>query len=117
MSALAKKVLHFADFSVPSPLISKNDSVKYVLFHTNWCGHCRKFLPFWNEVKDLNPSVFFESIECDTEKNKIPNGFQPKKYPTIARVVDGVVVDEFSGNRLDEQGNIHVDLKKFVTFS
>jgi len=40
---------------------SRNGTV--VLFYADWCGHCTKFKPIWNKIKQSNKQYKFREIE------------------------------------------------------
>ena len=49
---------------------NKINNKKLVLYHTNWCGHCKNFLPIWKQFVNNNPKIKTEDIECSDNKNK-----------------------------------------------
>src|SRR3989338_7362967 len=64
--------------------------IKVTLYHADWCGHCKQFMPEWNkfanEYKTLNESDFkieHDSIESGSGANETINNEPIKGYPTI----------------------------------
>jgi thiol-disulfide isomerase/thioredoxin len=52
-----------------------NSDIKYlVLYHANWCGYCKNFIPLWNEIKNNNDlkNVIFIDVNM-TDNNNIIN--------------------------------------------
>ena len=43
--------------------------VLIILYFAHWCGHCKNFLPIWNEFKKNNTNSDIEISEVDCEKN------------------------------------------------
>lgn len=63
-----------------------------VLFYADWCGHCKKFMPEWDEiskeVKDKTDSVVLMKVECGDASNnekheELMKKYSIKGYPTI----------------------------------
>ena len=79
--------------STPEELEDKVASKKsMVLFHADWCGHCKKFLPEWdklsNKWNDSQDKVQFIKVECgnpqkNPEHEKIMKKYNIQGYPTI----------------------------------
>lgn len=72
-----------------------------VLFYANWCGHCKVFMPMWNDVKrELHSNANFIELENGTHGTLMAEmGIQG--FPTV-RVYDGrfqeaVPYKEYSG--------------------
>jgi thiol-disulfide isomerase/thioredoxin len=72
-----------------------------VLFHANWCGHCKGFMPTWKKVKKQfagDKTVNMTAVEQGKMDMKI-GGFQNKVkdgqkidvggFPTIAKIDGG----------------------------
>jgi protein disulfide-isomerase-like protein len=79
-----------------------------VLFHADWCGHCKKFIPEWNEiskiVKDKTDDVMLVKVECgDASNNKkhseIMKKYSIKGYPTIVSFETSGNHSEYDGDR------------------
>ena len=87
-----------------------NDSPVVVLFHAEWCGHCKKLMPVWNELKGVygsNLLDFEESSMPDIIKNHNVNGFPTIKYlPTGINNPNGAI--DYEGDRSYES------LKEFI---
>ena len=72
--------------------MNSNNKYKVILSKVEWCGHCKDFLPVFNESKNLiknnkilkNVSVDFESY--DMEKDK---GIFETKYSDLVDKVEG----------------------------
>ena len=77
-----------------------------LLIHANWCGHCQRFKPTFNELcrqlgKDF-PCTSIEDSELNDEELKTALDF--RGYPTI-KFFDqsGKIIGEYSGgNRTKE---------------
>jgi len=73
------------------PIITENYGKKglFVFFHADWCGHCKKFRPIWEEHKKKFPRDF-EFIDIE-EKNVPQNVFNPQVTKIIKDYSDNKV--------------------------
>ena len=87
-------------------------------FYTEWCPHCKKATPIWNEFKDLaifkndeykGVPIKFISVNCDKEQ-KLADKFDVKGYPTIKLVRGNKVIEYDAKPNLDS-------LKQFIDTS
>ncbi len=67
---------------------------KLVLFYADWCGHCKKIKPVWEETaNEVNePEVKMIKINCGEgtpADQKIMKKYSIDGYPTIIKFVDG----------------------------
>ena len=55
-----------------------------VLFHAEWCGYCKKFMPTWNKAKSSLQSsdVVLKDYEADTDKEVMKEN-NVSSYPTL----------------------------------
>lgn len=60
-----------------------------VLFYTNWCPHCTKFKPTWEDLKSEvdnqkvgNNNVRIESVDCEANPD-LGKKYNVNGYPTI----------------------------------
>ena len=82
---------------------SSDKSAELMLFHVDWCPHCKTAKPEWDQVKDeyQNKSingykVMFNEINCTDEtpdKVKMIETYKIEGYPTIKLVKDNQVID------------------------
>jgi len=82
---------------------SGDKAAELMLFHVDWCPHCKTAKPEWDQVKDeyQNKSingykVMFNEINCTDEtpeKVKMIETYKIEGYPTIKLVKDNQVID------------------------
>ena len=53
-----------------------------VLFHANWCGHCKKMKPEWDKFKSENKSNVL-AIDVESENKEVMNKHGINGFPTI----------------------------------
>jgi thiol-disulfide isomerase/thioredoxin len=76
-----------------------------ITFTAEWCGHCQRFQPVLNELKN-NSKLKVDFINYDSEKDKnIINEYKIQGYPTIMLNYKNKLI-EYQGNR-DEQSIIN----------
>lgn len=69
-----------------------------LLFKAEWCGHCKKFKPVWNELKEMYKNKYvFNTYDSDEDKDKMKQ-WGVSGFPTIIfkRGDDAI---EYSGDR------------------
>ena len=83
-----------------------------ILIHADWCGHCQRLVPEWQQMKDSltpeeKPKLIFEEIESKELDDKLPkvsntytngNPIKYKGFPTIGTVERGQF-KQYGGNR------------------
>ena len=77
-----------------------------VLFHADWCGHCKKFIPTWDKLSqkwnEKQDKVQFVKVECGNPKEKpahkdIMEKYNIKGYPTIMVFENGTPTEYTNG--------------------
>ena len=90
-----------------------------VLFYAEWCGHCKTFMPQWDEIsKEINKSesgVTLLKIECGDASNNEKHAEIMKKYsiggyPTIFFFDESGNYSEYEGDRSKEAITQFLDL-------
>lgn len=75
-----------------------------LLIYANWCGHCQRFKPIFEELcSTLGNNFPCKSIEHDDLNNELKEALDFKGYPTI-KFFDqsGKIVSEYQGDRSKE---------------
>lgn len=82
---------------------SGDKTAELMLFHVDWCPHCKTAKPEWDQVKaqyenkSINGyKVMFNEINCTDEtpeKVKMIDTYKIEGYPTIKLVKDNQVID------------------------
>ena len=90
-----------------------------VLFHADWCGHCKKFMPTWdaltNKWNDTQTDVKFMKVECGKPNEneahaELMKKYDIKGYPTI-------IVFESGGFKEYEGGRSSEEIESFLNLS
>lgn len=68
---------------------------KVILYHANWCGHCKTFMPEWENLKKKldELKIKHEEYEADKNKDKIPKDIEG--YPTIRLIKNSEIDDDY----------------------
>tara|TARA_B100001540_G_C15765331_1_gene623727 strand:+ start:538 stop:1011 length:474 start_codon:yes stop_codon:yes gene_type:complete len=68
-------------------------------FYTDWCPHCKKAKPIWNQLKDEvdgnsinNVTVNFFEVDCDKDE-ATASKFKITGYPTIKLVYNDQIIE------------------------
>ena len=82
-----------------------NSQAELILFTVDWCPHCKKAQPIWNELKTeyegktINGyKIQFTDVDCTeetAETDKLMNQYNVEGYPTIKLIKDGEQVIEY----------------------
>ena len=83
-------------FETPSANLDDQvkSGTKLVLFYADWCGHCKKIKPVWDETaKEVNSDeVKMIKVNCGEgtdEDQRIMKKYSIDGYPTIIKFVNG----------------------------
>jgi len=82
---------------------NRNSQAELILFTVDWCPHCKKAQPVWNDLKSeyenktINGyTILFTEINCTNESpdvEKMVNKYKIEGYPTIKLLKDGNVIE------------------------
>lgn len=82
---------------------SSGGDAELIFFFANWCPHCKKAKPHWEEIKSkYNDKVvngytmIFTDVDCSTESPAVKEKtaqYEIEGYPTIKLVKDGQVIE------------------------
>ena len=74
-------------------------NTKVTLYHANWCGHCKNFMPQWNALtKTLEKNnISYEDFE-DSRDSELINSANIVGFPTI-RITKNDTEYEYNGDR------------------
>jgi len=69
------------------------------LFKAEWCGHCKNFLPVWDELINSEYKNKYNFITKDSEKDQRDiKEWQIRGYPTIM-LKNNSNITEYNGSR------------------
>lgn len=89
---------------------SNNDNEngsKLVLFHADWCGHCKKMKPDWDKVKSEFPNRC-QDIESEQITQEHRDKYDIKGFPSIFTVNKDNQIKEWDG------GRTYTDFKNYL---
>ena len=102
------KNLNANDFAINHTL--KNIPEGIMVFHADWCGHCKALMPILIEYANKGGKVFMlESSEPNTEE--IFSYYNIQGFPTIKLIKNGKILD------IEPEGRSLQDLLKFLPIS
>lgn len=90
------------------------DKKTLVLFYADWCGHCKKFMPEWDnevtpEITPMGIQVIRVNVGGESaEEEALKNEYKVKGFPTIVFIKNGTPV-EYNGPRQT------AEIKKFCS--
>jgi thiol-disulfide isomerase/thioredoxin len=74
-----------------------------VWIYAEWCGHCQRFLPVWNELVTVTDGVKFVALDAEGEdftRMKFPPEYPPVRgFPTIWIISPAGSVEDYRGPR------------------
>jgi thiol-disulfide isomerase/thioredoxin len=79
---------------------SSNKAIDLYFFKADWCGHCKNFMPVWNDlIKDEKLTDKINFIQFDSEKNQDEiKEWKIEGFPTII-LKQGDKAIEYNGPR------------------
>jgi len=97
-----------------------DNKVNVMLFHADWCGHCKEFMPVWKEfkdhiIKDKDDYSNVKALDFESGKDpKVMKKYNVKGFPTIKIVDKHGNVNDYKGERskdalLNELNNRYLD--------
>jgi len=68
-----------------------------ILYHVDWCGYCKKFIPTWNKLKDDNKlnDVLFIDINMTNDKKNIINNKNIDLDDILLNKINNVEIDGY----------------------
>jgi len=82
---------------------NNGNEVELLLFSADWCPHCKKAKPEWEQVKAeyqgkqiKGYTIIFTDVNCTTDSpdvEKMMNTYKVEGYPTIKLIKDNQVID------------------------
>jgi len=82
---------------------SSNSDAEIMFFFADWCPHCKKAKPHWEEVKQSYSgkvvngyTMVFTEVDCSKETEdmkKTTAEYEIEGYPTIKLIKDGQVIE------------------------
>jgi len=87
-------------------ILFKSDKVTVFQFYNSWCGHCRRYAPFFKEfgklISNWSPVVQVAAINCVDESNEeICRNYSVTAYPTIRLFWTNVSSQNDTGKHVD----------------
>ncbi len=82
---------------------NSNKTAQLMLFHVDWCPHCKTAKPVWDDLKteyenkSINGyTIVFTEINCTTESGeveKMMDKYNVEGFPTIKLIKDGQIIE------------------------
>tara|TARA_B110000285_G_scaffold170861_1_gene191259 strand:+ start:987 stop:1436 length:450 start_codon:yes stop_codon:yes gene_type:complete len=82
---------------------TSNSDAEIIFFFADWCPHCKKAKPHWEEVKQSYSgkvvngyTLVFTEVDCSKETEEMKKTtaeYEIEGYPTIKLVKDGEIIE------------------------
>ncbi|AYV75779.1 MAG: putative thioredoxin domain-containing protein 5 [Terrestrivirus sp.] len=86
----------------PVPPVQINTPVRsaeIVLYYAEWCGHCKNFMPVWQQFEKRNKNkITIKTVNCDENKS-LCSKMDIQGFPTVRLYKSSREVVNFDGNR------------------
>jgi len=89
--------------SITEGYTGNDKSAQLIMFHADWCPHCKTAKPEWETIKTTfegkkinGYTVAFTDVNCTNETKEIEkmmSTYKVEGFPTIKLIKDGQVVD------------------------
>ena len=86
------------------------DKYYFIFFRANWCGHCQRFKPVWDEfvneatMSDKYNNVDIIELDIDKEESKpLLQKHNVRGFPHVVLTKDNTTDKVFTGNRTKEE--------------
>jgi thioredoxin 1 len=74
----------------------KDDGIVLVDFWAEWCGPCRMFAPWYEEVSEEHADVVFGKVDTEAEQ-ALAGSFGIRSIPTLMAFRDGILLYKEAG--------------------
>ncbi len=74
----------------------KGDGIVLVDFWAEWCGPCRMFAPWYEEVSEEHADVVFAKVDTEAEQ-ALAGSFGIRSIPTLMAFRDGILLYKEAG--------------------
>jgi thioredoxin 1 len=74
----------------------KGDGIVLVDFWAEWCGPCRMFAPWYEEVSEEHTDVVFAKVDTEAEQ-ALAGSFGIRSIPTLMAFRDGILLYKEAG--------------------
>lgn len=72
------------------------NSIVLVDFWADWCGPCRMFAPWYEEVSERHSDVLFAKVDTEAEQ-ALAGSFGIRSIPTLMAFRDGILLYKEAG--------------------
>ena len=99
------KILSPADFNSIESWKLKKQKCMIILFYVDWCPHCVKTKPLWNELATMNAFFDVAAFDCQKYSKHVEKMKQDTRreiisgYPSIVVYQNGEPKHVFKGER------------------
>ena len=85
-----------------------------VLFHAPWCGHCKNFMPIWDQLsKSDTGNIDIVKVNCD-ENKELAKKHGIQGFPTVKFLPQGILNTMPDQAQAYEGARTHQSLMDFI---
>ena len=77
----------------------RGDYPQLIFFHGDWCPHCQRMMPAWNEAKSRLSSKGIKCIDIESADSRIQNYSDVQGFPTVRLYSSHTTFVEYTGDR------------------